>query len=98
MHSLSYICRVWETLYACCVFVCARALCVPAPMGGEATAVGGVASAQDISLFGELSGYISNPSGSGGAGFEPTTSLTSSTFHTWRAAAGSLGMCQHAPW
>ena len=41
--------------------------------GGEASAVGGVPTALDILLFGEIYGYISDPSGLGGAGFEPTT-------------------------
>ena len=72
-------------MYLLCFCACASVVCAPAaPMeGGEASAVGGVAPAHDILLFGELYDYISNPSGSGGAGFVPTTSSTSSTFHNF---------------
>ena len=65
-----------------CFCACASVVRAPAaPMeGGEATAVGGVPAALDILLFGEIYSYISDPSGYGGAGFVPTTSLTSSRF------------------
>ena len=68
-------------MYLLCFCACASVVCVPAaPMGGEATAVGGVPAALDILLFGEIYSYISDPSGYGGAGFAPTTSLISSRF------------------
>ena len=71
-------------MYRLCFCACASVVRAPAaPMeGGEATAVGGVPAALDILLFGEIYSYISDPSGLGGAGFEPTTSFISSPFDT----------------
>ena len=71
-------------VYRLCFCACASVVCAPAALmeGGEATAVGGVPSALDISLFGEIYSYISDPSGLGGAGFEPTTSFISSHFRS----------------
>ena len=76
-------------MYLLCFCACASVVCEPVALmeGGEATAVGGVASAQDISLFGEIYSYISDPSGHGGAGFAPTTSSISSHFHSSAASA-----------